>query len=351
MFDISREVPPATLDWLLAEDNPAVAAITRRSLLGGTDVAQAERAWARRNEYFPVAAILEAMRDDGSWAPPARDYQKYRQGSLWQVHFLGELHADGDDERVRRAADYAFSRQLDDGSWSCSNRKPAGSVPCLTANVGRALARLGYGDDPRIVSALAYIARIHSEYGYLACPPGWTGYNLNGYCHMLAPKVLLFLGEVPRESWPDGARELSEACVEVLRDKEVLRCLPVESKRFQEIIWDSPADERPAVRERFLAEHQPLRYGPKPGWLKFGFPLSYNSDALEALAALAAVGETRRPEYEPAIEIVRAAADEEARWRMRNSLNGKMIADVETKGAPSKWLTLRALGVLAHFGG
>jgi hypothetical protein len=37
------------------------------------------------------------------------------------------------------------------------------------------------------------------------------------------------------------------------------------------------------------------------------------------------------------------------RWTMRSSHNGKMIADVETKGAPSKWLTLRALQVLSHF--
>ncbi len=35
---------------------------------------------------------------------------------------------------------------------------------------------------------------------------------------------------------------------------------------------------------------------------------------------------------------------------MRTSFNGKMIASVETKGQPSKWLTLRALQVLRHFG-
>jgi hypothetical protein len=31
---------------------------------------------------------------------------------------------------------------------------------------------------------------------------------------------------------------------------------------------------------------------------------------------------------------------------MRTSFNGKMLADVEKRGAPSKWLTLRALQVL-----
>lgn len=90
-------------------------------------------------------------------------------------------------------------------------------------------------------------------------------------------------------------------------------------------------------------------YKDKPGWLRFGFPLSYNSDALEALLALATVGEMRRPEYEAAIDVVRRAADPQMRWTMRNSLNGKMLADVETKGAPSKWLTLRALQTLSHF--
>lgn len=39
------------------------------------------------------------------------------------------------------------------------------------------------------------------------------------------------------------------------------------------------------------------------------------------------------------------------RWTLRNTFNGRMIADVETKGEPSKWLTLRALQVIEAFGG
>lgn len=67
---------------------------------------------------------------------------------------------------------------------------------------------------------------------------------------------------------------------------------------------------------------------------------------LEALWALAAIGEEPRDEYADAIALVRGAADAELRWTMRNSLNGKMLADVETKGRPSKWLTLRGLRVM-----
>jgi hypothetical protein len=339
-------VPRSTVDWLLAEENPAVAVLSRRTLLGERDDADTKALWARRNEYAPVRTILEAQHDDGSWAPPARDYQKY-WGSLWQVHFLGEMWADPSDERVRRAAEYAFSRQLPDGSWSANGRETA-AIPCLTANVGRAVARLGFAEDERVTKALGWIARLYARQGSLGCGMDASyAMTINGYCHMLAPKLLLFLAEVPRDRWPDGAEELRDAAVGALRDKQVYRCLPTKSREFFELIWTTPPKERLATRERYVAENAPFEYGDKPGWLRFGFPLSYNSDALEALAALAAVGEPMREEYAAAVEVVRKAADREMRWKLRNSFNGKMLADVEVKGEPSRWLTLRGLQVLA----
>jgi hypothetical protein len=340
-------VPSSTLEWLLEPENPAVAVLTRRMLLREPDSPDTVAMWERRNEYAPVARILDAQHEDGSWETPARDYQKYG-GSLWQIVFLGEMYASADAERVRRGAAYAFSRQLPDGSWSAVNMRPAGSITCLTANVGRGLARLGFERDERVAAGLRYCVDLYRSIGIVDCREG-RDYQLNGYCHMLTPKLLLFLAGVPRELWPDGAQDLRDECVAKLREKEVFRCLPVESREFTDAVWSAPTGQRPGVRERFLASHPQLHYGDKPGWLRFGFPLSYNSDVLEALLALAAAGEPRRPEYEPAIEKVRASADGQMRWTMRNSHNGKMIADVEKKGAPSKWLTLRALQVLAHF--
>jgi hypothetical protein len=337
-------VPQGTLDWLKAPDNPAVAVLTRRGLLKEPDSPELDALWARRNEYPPLAAILEAQRPDGSWETPGQDYKKY-QGSLWQVHLLGELWADGGDERVRRGADYAFSRQLDDGSWSATNKRPAGSITCLTANVGRALARMGWARDERVAAALGYCVRLFEELGYVDCREG-RDHQLSGYCHMVTPKLLLLLAEVPRDLWPDGAEGLRDECVAKLRDKQVFRCVPEEAREFNDAIWSMPAAERPGFRDRFLADDPALHYKDKAGWKRFGFPLSYNSDALEALAALRAVGEGPRPEYADAIALVRGSAAPDMRWTMRNTFNGKMLADVETKGEPSKWLTLRALQVL-----
>lgn len=344
---ILDRVPTETIEWLLEPENPPVAVLTRRTLLHEPDAPETAALWAHRNTYGPIAAILDAQHEDGSWDRPSQDYRKYG-GSLWQIHFLGELHASGDCHRVRRGADYAFSRQLDDGSWSATNGRSDGSIPCLTANVARALARLGFERDERVASALRFCIETFRHEGVISCAQS-HGYQLNGYCHMLTPKLLMLLAAVPRESWPDGAEELRDACLAALRDKNVFRCLPRESGEFTDEVWTMPASERPGFRERFLDEHPVLHYKEKPGWLRFGFPLSYNSDALEALAALAGIGETRRPEYEQAIEVVSVAADPSMRWTMRNSLNGKMLADVETKGQPSKWLTLRALQALDHF--
>lgn len=346
---ILARVPAETIAWLAEPDNPAVAVLMRRALLREPDDAATRTLWERRNDYAPVSAILEAQLPDGSWDKPSQDYRKYT-GSLWQAHLLGELWANPDDERVKRATDYAFSRQLDDGSWSASNAAARGSIPCLTANVGRALARLGFARDERVIAALSYCANLFAEVGAVNCGQAAWSSQLNGYCHMLTAKELLFLGEVPRDAWPSGADALRDACVSAMRDREVFRCIPEGAREFQDALWSAPAPEREGMRERWIAEHgEPHDFAEKPGWLRFGFPLSYNSDALEALAALQAVGETRRPEFEAALALVEAAADKQMRWKLRNSFNGKMFADVETKGEPSKWLTLRALTVLDHF--
>jgi hypothetical protein len=47
-----------------------------------------------------------------------------------------------------------------------------------------------------------------------------------------------------------------------------------------------------------------------------------------------------------AIDLARSQRAADGCWVMKRSLNGKMWVDIETKGQPSKWVTLRALRVL-----
>jgi len=104
-------------------------------------------------------------------------------------------------------------------------------------------------------------------------------------------------------------------------------------------------------KRRFLDEEGFGAREPKSGWRKFGFPLNYNSDILEALLALAQIGTPMSPALEGALDIVRHKRSEAGTWALDNTLNGKMWADVEEKRKPSKWITLAALRVLSHFDG
>jgi hypothetical protein len=210
---------------------------------------------------------------------------------------------------------------------------------------------MGWARDERLRHAVEYIVSDQRRLGPLVCSAGGSSYGLNGYCHMLAPKLLLFLGELPRDEWPEGAEEVREAAIGALRDKQVHLCLPKGAREYGEKSFTLKAERATEFHEAWIAEHGPLEYGPKPGWLRFGYPLSYNSDVLEALASLMAADEPMREEYEAAVAVVRETADASMRWVMRNSFNDKMRAKVERKGQPSKWLTLRSLQVLEWAGG
>jgi hypothetical protein len=65
--------------------------------------------------------------------------------------------------------------------------------------------------------------------------------------------------------------------------------------------------------------------------------------------ALAQAGAAYTPRLEKPLQAIAARQTPEGKWILENSLNGKMLADVEVKGQPSKWLTLFARYVLKWF--
>jgi hypothetical protein len=54
------------------------------------------------------------------------------------------------------------------------------------------------------------------------------------------------------------------------------------------------------------------------------------------------------PRLANALQLVLIKQDAQGRWKLENALSGKMWANIEQKGRPSKWVTLRALRVLKH---
>ena len=56
------------------------------------------------------------------------------------------------------------------------------------------------------------------------------------------------------------------------------------------------------------------------------------------------------PRAAEALDLVARKQGADGRWKLENTQNGRFVVDIETKGKPSRWVTLRALTVLQAAG-
>jgi hypothetical protein len=101
------------------------------------------------------------------------------------------------------------------------------------------------------------------------------------------------------------------------------------------------------------AADYPMGYATKPNrsWFRFGYPIGYITDVLQNLEVLTALGYGPDPRLQAALEMVLAKQGPSGRWTLDYTYNGKTWVNIEEKGAPSKWVTLRALRVLNRAAG
>jgi hypothetical protein len=92
-----------------------------------------------------------------------------------------------------------------------------------------------------------------------------------------------------------------------------------------------------------------MGYAEKPSrsWFQYGYPIGYVTDVLQNMEVLVALGFGGDPRLQPAVDLLLSKQDAQGRWKMEYTYNGKTWVDVEAKGQPSKWVTLRAARVLA----
>lgn len=342
----------STVQWLLGEDNPPVRYLTLIHLLGrAPDDPDVIDAKARLMEYEVTREILAHSSE--FWLPNgssfAASYQKYR-GRFWQMIFLGQFLADGHDPRIGPGVESILEAR------EFVNHR---GTQCLTANVLYAAMRLGYADHPIVEEEVDALARRLVADGGVACDA--MTYSLLRQCQMCIPKLILCFSEVPREERTEPVQAAIGLLARKLVENRVHNYVPSHRKAWQEILAQAPSKQVlpkgttvkawiADQKRRFLEEHGYGPREPKAGWTRFGFPLNYNSDVLEALFALSRIDTPMSPALEEPLRIVRSKMSAQGTWTLENSLNGKMWADVEKTGLPSKWITLTALRLLAHFG-
>jgi hypothetical protein len=331
----------STLEWLLEHDydQPGVRYLTLRDLVGLGE-ADIELADARKAamDSGPVAQILNAQSEEGYWVRPGPGYSPKYTGTVWQIIFMGQLGASGDDDRVRKGCEYLLTHTCDSTGAVSMTGAPSGFIHCLSGNLIAALIDLGYGHDERVlrateIQARLVLGRLQSEDGV----PGLRYYNsgtsdslyacahnLHHPCAWGAVKALLAFGKLCRSVRSQSVKDAVEQTTSFLLE------------------FDPAKAEYPSV------------YGdtPSANWFKFGYPLGYMGDVLQNIEALAGVGCAQDPRLANALRLIESKKGATGRWVEEYKYRSKLWPQVELVGRPSKWITLRALRVLdAAYGG
>jgi hypothetical protein len=333
----TRPFEHRSLPWLLEDDpaNPGVRYFTLQDLLDkppdDPQVAEARQAVMSAG---PVPVILEAQEPEGYWVKPGPGYFPQYRATVWAVTMLAQLGADGTDERVRRGCQYLLDHAIDKNGAFSMSAIPSQAILCLNGQVLAALLDLGWSGDDRVERALEWVARVVTGEGvapteekgaplrYLksgTCGPGFCcGYNAKKPCAWGAVNVMHAFSKVPEHARTPLIDKAIDAGLEFLLSKD------------------------PAVAD------YPMGSGSKPSgnWFRFGFPLFWVTDVLRNLAVLTSFGHGSDPRLSGAMDLVLSKQDEHGRWTMEYSYNGRTLVDIEEKGKPSKWVTLRVLRLL-----
>lgn len=321
------------LPWLLDEANPAVRHLALRHLLGrGGDDADVRAARDAATRTDPIAAILGAQDPAGWWEKPGAGYGPKYSGTVWSLIFLDQLGADPADTRIRAACAYVLAHSLaPTGGFGASGSAreapppPSTVAHCLNGNLLRAFVGLGWLDDPRVWRAIAWEAAAITGEGephWNAATPGpgfRCGANDGLPCAWGAVKALLGLARIPPDRRSPAVARAIDASVEFLLSRD------------------------PAVA------NYPMGYGntkPNGSWFRLGFPSGYVTDVLQVLEALIEAGAGGDPRLGHAVDWLLGQQDDQGRWANRYAYKGKMVVDIDTPGAPSPWVTLRACRVL-----
>lgn len=318
----SRTVaPPAdgVIEWLLDGD-PAIRWQTLRDLVGAPERSiERERGRVARDGW---GARLLALQDRaGTWAgeqsPDGGLYTPKWISTTYTMLLLRDFGLAPDDRRARRACRLLLDGGLRSdggigyGDWEKPTRR---SETCITGMVLSLLAYFDY-DDARLDTIADHLLGQQMPDG------GWNCRRPRGATHSSVHTTIHAL--------------------EGLRLYEVRRCRKVKAVRG--------AQRR--ARE-FLLAHRLFRSHRtgqviNPVFTRFAFPPRWHYDVLRALDHFQAVGAPRDPRLADAIDLVYRSRGEDGRWTLQHSFPGKTYFELERRGAPSRWNTLRALRVLA----
>jgi len=306
------------LSWLSEPSDQAVRYATLRRLLGRPE-GDVDVIWARLALYAGgrVPAILATQSAEGSWpVEGANGTAKFHfQGTAGQLVLLAELGASREHPQVALGCEWLLSHvQATNGSFPLREgsyiKKSDADVLCLDARTIWALVRLGYHNDPRVLTSVHFLTET-AQHANLVCSYQKT---TNSPCMFAATKLLRVYSALPEDLRRQG---------------------------------DIPHVVR-RVADLLLADDY-TRTGRSPQWKRLGFPRGHHSDVLERAEVLVDLGMGHDPRLQPALRHILRKREPSGAWLLDETLTSLPVS-IERKGFPSKWITLRALYVLYKVG-
>ena len=278
----------------------------------------------------PIAGILSAQDPEGFWDKPGAGYGRKYTGTVWSLIFLDQFGADGTDPRIQAACRYVLDHtQTSSGGFGATGAlserppPPSTSIHCLHGNLLRSLIAFGWLDDERVKRAVAWEASSitgNAHDGFYASATSGPGFacGVNGGlpCGWGGDQ-----GDARAGVDPASPPDPGGAC----RDPAGHR-LPAERRSVDGDVPDRHEGQLVLVQARV-----PIRIRRRRA-----------ADRRDARGA--------RSRDEPASRGSRRPAAAQqlpgGAWRNEYAYDGKTWVDVDPRGGPSKWVTLRAASFL-----
>jgi hypothetical protein len=344
MIDWSKILEESPMEWLLEKSNPSVRYFALRDLLDKpVDAGEVVEAKKAIPESIVVRKILDKQDPRGYWEEPNSPYLPKYKSSYWTIMILSRLGMDRTNKKVARACEFIFRFHQDEGGFSSDSpekasmeyeyrRRKGKTLPpknefvsslvyesqltCLTGNMAAALIRLGYEDDPRVKKAVRWLVKVQNKDGGWLCPY-WKAHARD--------KHACFMGTIcPTEAFS----EISENN----RAKDITETV-------------SRAAEFFLVHRLFKADHHNYSVINK-SWLELNYPWFAGYNILRGLDVLTKLGYSKDERLCDAVDVLLQKRPSNGAWILENSSEGRMQANMEEKGQPSKWITMIALRVL-----
>jgi len=320
---LSKQPP---LSWLLEPENPSVRALTLMELLD-RDVKNADVIEARQMIASApyTTRILADQHPEGYWGKPEQ-YCKRHAGTAWRWLLLHELGIDPLHPQTKKAAGFLLNIAFNEAQGAFSSQPGSDPVPCYNGWLLWGFYRNGYGNDPRVQRTLRWVVdTMRFSDGDDNVPDPDSGCWGRHTCVRGIIPILRALAELPEAYRSTDTTRVLQAGVEFMLLHHVY-------KRSHHL--DKPMNAK---------------------MTQLTFPSFYWPDFVEVLLVLTHIG-CKDPRMENAIAYLQKKQAKDGTWKLQRTYNERSKHDafpvatsLGTRGAPDKWITLRALIALKRW--